>query len=279
MDGIVKAMKHTNNTTENVSPSMSKPRRFPLFLTMPVAALLLTFAPLHASETDERIESSAKKSFVFKTYLSGDSIQTASKDGVVTLTGTVADPSHKRLAQDTVASLPGVKTVNNQLVVKEASPERSDTWLYVKVKNTLAIHRSVSATGTKVELNEGVVTLKGEASSVAAKDLATEYARDVEGIKGVKNEMTIAATPQTEVKTLAEIIDDASVTAQVQFVLLSHRSTMLLQVTVSSSDGVVNVGGKANSAAEKDLVTKLAKDVHGVKNVVNNMLIATSASN
>ena len=77
--------------------------------------MLITSTPLRAADTDSRIESSAAKSYVFKTYLKDDSIKTDSKDGVVTLTGTVADASHKSLAEDTVASLPGVKSVDNQL--------------------------------------------------------------------------------------------------------------------------------------------------------------------
>lgn len=272
-------MKHANSKTRTETPSTRKPYRFPLMLTMPVAALLLSFTPLHAGETDDRIEASAKKSYVFKTWLSADAIKTESKDGAVILTGTVSDEAHKRLAGDTVSSLPGVKTVDNQLVVKETPAEHSDTWLFIKVKNTLAFHRSVSATGTKVELKEGVVTLKGEASSAAAKDLATEFARDVEGVKSVNNEMTVAAAPATEPRTLGELIDDASITAQVRFVLLSHRSTMLIKATIATTDGVVNIGGKASTTAEKDLVTKLVTDVHGVKSVVNNMFIGAAAAN
>ena len=58
-----------------------------------VVALLILSVPVHASKMDSRIESSAKKSYVFKTYLKGDDIKIQSKDGVVTLTGTVAEES------------------------------------------------------------------------------------------------------------------------------------------------------------------------------------------
>ena len=94
------------------------------------SALLVTSSMLFASETDDRIESSAKKSYVFKTYLKGDSITTESKSGVVTLTGTVSESSHNTWAENTVESLPGVVTVNNQLTVKADAPaEHSDGWL------------------------------------------------------------------------------------------------------------------------------------------------------
>ena len=58
-------------------------------------ALLVISVPVHASKTDDRIESSAKKSYVFKTYLKNDDIKIQSKDGAVTLTGTVSEESHK----------------------------------------------------------------------------------------------------------------------------------------------------------------------------------------
>ena len=88
---------------------------FPLTLAAVVSTLLITSSPLRAAGTDSRIESSAAKSYVFKTTLKDDSIKTESKNGIVTLTGTVAEASHKSLAEDTVASLPGVKSVNNKL--------------------------------------------------------------------------------------------------------------------------------------------------------------------
>src|SRR5579862_3135477 len=107
---------------------------FPLTLATIVSTMLITTSPLRAADTDSRIESSAAKSYVFKTYLKDDSIKTTSKDGIVTLTGTVAESSHKSLAQDTVEGLPGVKSVDNQLAVSGEQPaEHSDTSITTKV--------------------------------------------------------------------------------------------------------------------------------------------------
>ena len=119
---------------------------YSLWLIVAVVALLLTSVPVRASVIDDRIESSAQKSYVFTTYLQGDDIKIQSKDGVVTLTGTVSEESHKSLAQETVAGLPGVESVDNRLEVKGDHPaEKSDAWLKAKVKTTLLFHRNVSA--------------------------------------------------------------------------------------------------------------------------------------
>lgn len=238
------------------------------------AVTLLAFSvPVHAAKTDDRIESTAKQSYVFKTYLKGDDIKVKSSEGVVTLTGVVSEESHKALASDTVAGLPGVKSVDNKLAVKTVSPAvGSDEWLITKVKTTLLFHRSVSAGKTEVFAKDGIVTLRGEAATQAQKELTTEYAKDVEGVKDVNNEM-IVKTTKHEKRTVGAKIDDASITAQVKMTLLYHRSTSAVHTSVTTKRGVVTVSGKAANQAEKDLVSKLVADINGVKQVTNRMTI------
>jgi osmotically-inducible protein OsmY len=252
----------------------------PAFGLIPVlaVALLLANSPAHASsKMDNRIEASAKKSYVFQTYLKGDDIKIQSKDGVVTLTGSVLEESHKSLAQETVAELPGVKKVNNQLEVKGDRPAaNSDLWLGTKVKTTLLFHRNVNGFKTEVSVKDAIVTLRGDAASEAQKELTTEYAKDVEGVKDVKNEMTVSAASTKKHETVGEKIDDASITAQVKMTLLYHRSTSAVSTKVKTKNGVVTLSGKARNTAEKDLVTKLASDVNGVKNVTNRMTVTKS---
>ena len=126
-------------------------------------------------------------------------------------------------------------------------------------------------------VKDGIVSLRGEASSQAQKELTTEYAKDIDNVKEVKNEMTIAKTPAKPDETIGEKIDDASITAQVKSSLLSHRSTSALKTKVETTDGVVTLSGIAKNAAEKSLVTKLVTDINGVSSVVNNMTIAVPA--
>ena len=238
------------------------------------AITLLISAPARASETDERIEASAKNSYVFKTYLKDDVVRVASKDGAVTLTGTVAQEEHKALAEETVSGLPGVNSVDNQIEIQNKSPDQgTDAWLSVKVKAALLFHRSVSAVKTQVYVKDSIVTLQGEASSQAEKDLAGEYARDIEGIKDVKNEMVVVQAEKQPEEKMGEKMDDASITAQVKLALLYHRSTSILHTHIETKEGEVLVTGKAKNQAEKDLVTKLVNDVSGVKKVTNNMEI------
>lgn len=151
-------------------------------------------------------------------------------------------------------------------------------WRYTELK-LISILGPLSA--TEVYAKDGNVTLRGEATSEAQKDLTAEYVKDVEGVKSVNNEMTVLPpamkpgkkTIGEKLDTVIESIDDASITSLVKMTLLYHRSTSALATTVETKQGVVTLGGKAGNAAEKDLAAKLVSDVHGVKKVINNMTV------
>lgn len=243
-------------------------------IALATLALFTLNAPAYASKTDDRIEEAAENSYVFKTYLKEDDIEVESEKGVVTLKGSVSGQFHKKMAAETVEGLPGVKSVDNQLEIKGEQPaENSDAWLKYKLQIALLLHSNVSAGKTEVSVKDGVVTLRGQADNMAQKELTTEYASDIEGVKSVTNEMTVPTLPHKAGKTLTQNVDDASITAQAKMALWMHRSTSALNTTVKSQRGVTTVSGNAKNAAEKDLVTKLVSDINGVKSVKNRMTV------
>jgi len=248
--------------------------KYSIALMLAAVVLMALSVPVQASKTDDQIVSSAKNSYVFKNYLKNDDVKIQSKNGAVTLTGTVSEESHKALARETVAGLSGVKTVDNRLEVKGAplAATNSDAWLVTKVKTTLLFHSSVSASATEVNAKDGIVTLRGNAASQAQRDLTTEYAKDIDGVKDVENEMVVS-TPSKKAQSAGDKIDDASITGLAKMTLLYHRSTSALNTSVTTKNGVVALTGKAKNAAEKDLATKYVKDVNGVKSVNNRMTI------
>lgn len=244
-----------------------------LVILVIAAVLIVGGVPVHASKLDNRIEKAASQSYIFKTFLHGDDIKIESKDGNVILTGMVADNFNKSLAGETLAGIAGVKRVDNQLEIKEGKiTSNSDAWVRDKVKWTLLFHRSVSGGKTMVDVKDGIVTLQGEAASSAQKELTAQYARDVEGVKDVQNDMTVVSNVSKK-RTVGQKIDDASVTAQVKMTLLSHRSTSALHTKVTTKKGVVTLSGLAKNAAEKDLATQFARDVNGVSDVKNRMVV------
>lgn len=222
------------------------------------------------SASDRKIEAAAEASYNYRTVLE-DHVKVKAADGVVTLTGVVQDKEEKALAEDTVENLPGVTRVQNDLTIVAQYPEHSDAWMAVKIRSRLLVKGSVSAASTAVSVQDGVVTLAGSADNVAQKELTEIYAKEIEGVKSVKNDLVVK--DQVARTTVSETIDDASITTQVKYALLRHKSTHAVATEVSTNDGRIVITGEADSAAEKALVTKLAEDVRGVKSVTNGMTI------
>ena len=240
-------------------------------LSVLLAFIAGPIALLASSATDRKIEDAAKSSYNYRTVLE-DHVKVKANDGVVTLTGTVQDKDDKALAADTVENLPGVTSVKNEITVKSSYPEHSDAWIAFKIRSRLLVKANVSASNTTVAVQDGVVTLGGTASNLAQKELTEVYAKDIDWVKSVKNEIVVKDLPATA-ETVGEKIDDASITSQVKYALLSHKGTSALKTKITTTDGVVAITGVASNEAEKSLVTKLAQSIRGVTSVTNDMTV------
>jgi hyperosmotically inducible protein len=250
-----------------------------------ITAVLLScamLAPLAAradSRADHQTEDSIKASYTFHTILDGK-VKVDVNDGVAKLTGKVQDEEQSRVAEDTAASFPGVNSVINKIKVEGVDKPGSDEWIATKVRSRLLVKANVSLTNTKVDVRGGMVYLTGTATSQAQKDLTEAYAKDIDGVKSVTNNITVVEKGDKSYRdddmnrpTASDKMDDSSITAQIKYELFSHRSTSALKTKVNTINGNVVISGDASSDAEKDLVTKLAKSVRGVQSVDNNMMV------
>jgi osmotically-inducible protein OsmY len=235
-------------------------------------AAALPVAPLLASsQSDRTIEDAAQSSYNLHTVLQ-DKVAVHANDGAVTLSGMVPDKDDRALAADTVGSIPGVVSVDNQVTVSPEVAEHSDAWIALKIHGLLLVKANVSATSTTVVVKDGAVTLTGNVQSLAQKELTEAYVKDVDNVKSVDNRLVVEA-PGSGDTSVGEAMDDASITAQVKYALLSHGSTSAVDTRVVTDNAIVRITGVADSDAEKDLVSKLAQDTRGVKSVVNDMTV------
>jgi hyperosmotically inducible protein len=242
-----------------------------------LALSLVTAAPVmvFANSQDSQIEDAAKASYNFHAVLN-DHVKAHSDDGVVTLTGRVEDRDQKALAEDTVRNLPGVVSVVDRIRVESEPAEHSDAWIALKIRSSLLFHSNVSAADTKVDVNNGTVLLTGTVDNAAQKELTEVYAKDIEGVQSVNNQLVIRENPSMDSSSVSVTMDDASITSEVKYSLLTHRSTSAVKTKVTTKDGVVMISGDADSDAEKDLVTKLAGSIRGVRSVDNEMVVRTN---
>jgi len=198
--------------------------------------------------TDRQIEDAAKQSYNYRAVLNGK-VSASSSDGVVTLTGTVQERDQKTLAEDTVSNLPGVVSVVDKIKVESEPSEHSDAWIAMKIRGELLVHANVSATATKVDVSNGVVLLTGTVDNSAQKDLTEAYVKGIEGVRSITNDLVVKDSPAEATSTTGEKMDDASITSQVKYQLLTHSSTSAIKTKVTTTDGVVMISGDASSDA------------------------------
>jgi hyperosmotically inducible protein len=115
------------------------------------------------------------------------------KGGVVHLRGKVDSAEAKAAAAEIAKGIEGVQSVKNDLQVvapgarKMVDAKDEDIDKAVKAR----LSRDAQVESVDVRTDAGVVTLTGEVPSIVAAAKASEMARNVPGVKSVKNELTV----------------------------------------------------------------------------------------
>src|SRR3954470_23100380 len=79
-------------------------------------------------------------------------------------------------------------------------------------------------------------------------------------------------------RTAGEFIDNKTTVATVKAKLVGDRVQNLTWVNVDANEGVVYLTGNAETAGQKTRATELAQQTHGVKRVVNNIVVNSGTS-
>jgi len=151
------------------------------------------------SAKDAWIDGKAETTLLLNGNLDSFDINTDVKNGKVMLTGKVESEVDKALAEELIANLDGVESVDNALTVvnDDSEPDKGimqtlkDAKVETVVKTRLLFESEVRGTQIEVEVDEGVVTLSGTVNSQAAKDLADAIAKGATDVTKVVNELKI----------------------------------------------------------------------------------------
>lgn len=129
-------------------------------------------------------------------------------DGVVTLTGHVKSYADKRTAERAAKRVLGVHGVANDLAVKlPATAMRDDTDLTLAALNALKWHTTVPDDRVTVSVSNGWITLEGAVDWYYQKDSAYRAVRDLTGVNGVTNRITL--TPHASALQVKDKIEAA----------------------------------------------------------------------
>lgn len=74
-------------------------------------------------------------------------------------------------------------------------------------------------------------------------------------------------------KTAGQNVDDASITAAVKTKLAAEKASTLTKIDVDTNQGTVYLNGTVDTADMKTRAADLARQVRGVREVVNNLKV------
>lgn len=192
-------------------------------LSMIVATTLSTSALAGDMDTDNKWEKGAKDAWIdgkaeatllFNGNLDSFDINTDVNNGNVLLTGTVDNSVEKKLAEELVANIDGVMSVENALTivdqysedddemasnmsddvedgVNEGTSELTDAKIATVIKTRLLLDRDISGFDIDVDVEAGYVTLTGDVDSDAERQLVIEIAKNASDVTEVEDNLRV----------------------------------------------------------------------------------------
>lgn len=142
----------------------------------------------------------------------------------------------------------------------------SDSWITTKVKMSLLTTEGAPAASVHVDTSDGRVTLYGTADSALEKSKAEAVAREVRGVRDVRNLIDLAQRGPSQTAAVA----DEALASRVQEALAKDPALSDGTVKVASvKSGVVLLTGKAPTMTEHGRALRTASRVPGVKRVTS----------
>ena len=120
-----------------------------------------------------------------------------------------------------------------------------------------------------IEVVESRVLLTGSVNTPEDRVTAVRAAWQVDGVREVLNEIQIA-----ERDGFITYLNDARITAQLRFQMLTDREIADVNFSVDTVIGTVYLMGIALDQAELDRVTDYARAISGVQNVISHVRLA-----
>lgn len=145
----------------------------------------------------------------------------------------------------------------------------------------IALNRHLNPFSIDSEVDNGTAVLTGTVESSVERDLAEQVALSIEGINKVDNQLKVDSKVKRKTndsKSLANRLDDASITATVKSKLLWNSNTEGLDISVKTEEGAVTLTGNARTPAAKELAGSLASNTEGVREVFNHLSISKADS-
>ena len=216
-------------------------------------------------KTDMELKNDVLAELAWDPVVGAAAVDVAVKDGVVALTGHVETNAHKRAFEKAVGRVAGVRGVVLHVDVRLA-PEhvRADTDIAKAALEALRWHSWIPEQQVRVEVEDGWVTLSGEVERGYEAASAERAVRDLTGVRGVTNKITVKR------------VSSKNVAAEITDALIRHARREANHVTVSVDGAAVTLSGQVDSLREHGAAIGAAWRARGVAQVVDRLVVTPS---
>ena len=226
-----------------------------LVLAFTVMSIMLEAQPQNQASLDIDITRAVENQLEWNSAAPAHLIDVKTREGVVTLSGSVGNILSKDHAERIARKIRGVVSVVNNIEVRPV--DRTDEQLKQEVQMALYNDPATEKQGIDAKVEDKVVTMNGKIESWAEKKLSEYVVKSVRGVREVKNNLEVEVPEERSDEDLMEDIK-----ARLRYdIMVDHG---LINVIVNNGEATLT--GIAGSAAEKSRAETLAH-VPGVKSV------------
>ncbi len=214
-------------------------------------------------KSDAALQRDVMNELLWESSVNAENIGVSAMDGVVTLTGSVESFAQKWAAERATKRVAGVKAFVEKIEVKLPSySQRTDADIARAAASALEWNVDVPQDRIQVMVQDGWLTLSGEAEFLYQKNAAFDAVRSLTGVRAVTNQIVVkpAAKP-SEVK------------AKIQEAFQRNARIDAQKITVESDDGKVVLTGTVRSWVEREEAEKAACAGPGVCEVLNKLTV------
>lgn len=213
---------------------------------------------------DDQLQKAVLAELNWEPSITAAHIGVTADNGTVTLTGHVQSYGQKHAAEMATGRVKGVKAIAEEIEVKlPFEIKRDDADIATAASNRLAWDTGTPRDAVKIKVEQGWITLSGQVEWHFQKEAAEREVRNLMGVTGVSNQITIKPRVDT-----SDLQDDIQ--------LALHRSIFFQpeNVHVTAQEGRVKLTGTVGSWNDRRTAGWTAWAAPGATDVENDLIVA-----
>jgi osmotically-inducible protein OsmY len=203
---------------------------------------------------DMKLKKAVEEELEWEPSIDAEHIGVTAEDGVVTLSGHVESYAQKYAAEAATRRVKGVRAIAEEIEVRFPGDRKlADDQIAKRALDVISWNSTIPKDCVQVKVQNGVVTLFGEADWYFQRDNAESAVRRLSGVKGLVNEIKIK--PKVQASDIKNRIETA---------LKRNAEVEADAIRVSVLNGRVTLDGKVKAWYERDLAERTAWSAPGV---------------